>query len=197
MSTLPLSSGFEDPTEADWLDAVGKALKGGGIDRITRETRDSIAIKPLYRETDFGSAGNIRGLPGATPYLRGATDAPDAFLPWDIRQAFSHPDPTVTNTEIMRNLERGVSSINLWLDCSGKRGCVIGSRGDMDTALAGVQADLATVALSHHGAGSGVSASGLLAEWALSQDDPAAQKLAFNISPLTTLMLKGKVKGGA
>ena len=83
--TLSLSNQFEDATEADWLAAVEKALKGGGIDRITRETRDGIKIHPLYRETDFESGSNPRGVPGEAPYLRGATGTPDRYLPWDIR----------------------------------------------------------------------------------------------------------------
>lgn len=193
---LGLSSGFADATEADWLKAVEKALKGRGIEAITRATRDGIAIRPLYRETDFRSSENLGGAPGDAPYLRGGHATPDAFLPWDIRQAFSHPDPETTNLEIIRDLERGVSSINLWLDCSGKRGCVINSKDDLATALRGVRADLATIALSHHGAGTGASAAALLADWAKGQEQPTAQKLAFNISLHTPLMLKGTIQGG-
>ncbi|MDJ0920911.1 MAG: methylmalonyl-CoA mutase family protein [Henriciella sp.] len=193
---LPLSSGFETATEADWLAAVTKALKGGGIDRITRETRDGIAIKPLYRETDFPSAQDVRGAPGEPPFLRSAVAEPDAYLPWDIRQVFTHPNPAVTNAEILRDLERGVSSVLLSLDCSGQAGCVIGNAADLATALQGVRADLATIALAHRGAGSGVSASALLAEWAAKQDNPEAQKLAFNISPITQLIRTGIVEGG-
>ena len=164
--TLSLSSGFEDATEADWLAAVGKALKGGGIEKITRQTRDGLAIKPLYRETDFDSSSDVRGAPGDAPYLRGAKDQPNAYLPWDIRQTFSHPDPAVTNTEIMRDLERGVTSINLALECSGQTGCIITNSDQLATALQGVRADIAAISLAHRGAGSGASAAGLLALWA-------------------------------
>lgn len=193
---LPLSSGFETATEADWMEAVTKALKGGGIDRITRQTRDGLTIKPLYRETDYESASDHRGAPGDSPFLRSADAEPDHYLPWDIRQTFTHPNPAITNAEILRDLERGVSSVLLSLDCSGEAGCVIGDAIDLATALKGVRADLATVALSHRGAGSGVSAAALVADWAGQQDDAAAQRIAFNISPITQLIRTGKITGG-
>ena len=193
---LSLSSGFDEASEADWLAAVEKALKGGGLDRITRQTRDGLKIRPLYRESDFESAENTRGVPGDAPYLRGASAEPDPYLPWDIRQTFAHPDPAVTNQEIMRDLERGVTSIHLALDCSGQSGCIVTNLDQMSAALNGVRADIATVSLGHRGAGSGASAAALLAVWAGEQGDPTAQKLAFNISPITQLMRTGKTAGG-
>ncbi|MBO6688581.1 MAG: methylmalonyl-CoA mutase [Henriciella sp.] len=194
--TLSLSNQFEDATEADWLAAVGKALKGGGIERITRENRDGIKIHPLYRETDFESGSNPRGVPGEAPYLRGPTDTPARYLPWDIRQAFSHPDPATTNLEVLRDLERGATSIHLEIECSGTAGCIITNQDQLSTALSGVRADLATVSLGHLGAGSGTSAAGLLALWADAQDAPNDLKLAFNISPIRQLMVTGQITGG-
>ena len=44
---LSLSNDFETATEADWLAAVEKSLKGGGLERITRKSDDGIAIRPL------------------------------------------------------------------------------------------------------------------------------------------------------
>ena len=194
--THSYSSAFPEVTEADWLSEVEKALKGGGIERITRKTRDDVSVRPLYRESDFASANNPRGAPGEAPYLRGGKAASDPYLPWDIRQSFSHPDPAATNAEILRDLERGVSSIHLAFDCSGERGCIITNLNQLSTALSGVRADIATISLGHRGSGSGASAAALLALWADEQGDAAAQKFAFNISPLTQLMRTGKVAGG-
>ena len=193
---LSLSNGFAQASESDWLEAVGKALKGGGIERITRQTRDEVAIHPLYRETDFASADMTGGMPGVSPFLRGASASPDPHLQWDIRQSFNHPAPDVTNAEILRDLERGISSVEVAIECSGETGCVITDEASLATALNGVRGDLAMIALDHRGAGSGASAAALLALWASKQDDPAAQRPAFNIDPLGALMRTGKVSGG-
>ena len=193
---ISLSSGFEDATEADWLEGVSKALKGGGIERITRQTRDGLPIKPLYRETDFSASTNPRGAPGAAPYLRGAAGTPDAYLPWDIRQRFTHPHPTVTNKEVLRDLERGVSSIELAVECTGANGVQLCDLAAFEKALGGVRADLATVALDHCGAGTGASAAALLALWAEKQDSTKEAKLAFNLDPLGALSRVGKLGGG-
>ena len=191
--SLTLSASFETATEADWLNSVSKALKGGGIERITRQTRDGIAIHPLYRETDFSSGQDLRGMPGQAPFLRGGAAEPDPFLPWDIRQRFTHPDPNQTQAEILRDLERGVSGIELALDCSGKNGIQLCSLTDIETALAGVRPDIATIALDPCGAGTGASVAGLLALWAQAQDNSNAAKLVFNIDPLGTLARTGKL----
>ena len=192
---LPLSSDFDTATEADWLEAVSKALKGRDISTLSHRTSGGLKLKPLYRESDFPAASDPLGAPGAAPYLRGGNVARDKHLPWDIRQIFTHPDPAVTNAEILYDLERGVSSVEIKLDCTGKTGCAITSLEDFQTALSGVHGDLATIALDH-GAGTGTSAAALLALWAETQDDPKSQRLAFNIDPLGTLARTGQIKGG-
>ena len=193
---LSLSGQFETATEADWLAAVEKALKGGGLERLTRRSDDGIAIRPLYRENDFPSATDPLGSPGAAPYLRGARAQPDAFLPWDIRQAFTHPDPDTTNAEILRDLERGVSSVELAVDSTGAHGCAIEDAHTLAAVLKGVRADIATIALDHCGAGSGTSVAALLALWGETQETPRDLKFAFNIDPLGLLMRRGHVEGG-
>ena len=119
---LPFSSAFPEATEADWLREVEKALKGRGAETLTRKTADGIAIKALYRESDFAGAGDPLGIPGAAPFLRGKTAAPDKWLPWDIRQSFAHPSAEQTNAEILRDLERGVSSVEVRVDGEGLSG---------------------------------------------------------------------------
>ncbi|WP_300379388.1 methylmalonyl-CoA mutase family protein [Henriciella sp.] len=193
---LSLSAGFETATEADWLAAAEKALKGGGLDRITRHSDDGIAIRPLYRENDFASAGDPLGAPGAAPYLRGAQAEPDRFRPWDIRQAFAHPDPAITNAEILRDLERGVASVELSVDCTGAEGCAIHDEATLATALKDVRADYATIALDHRGDGAGTSIAALLALWGETAGDPKTLGFAFNIDPLGLLLRKGRIEGG-
>jgi methylmalonyl-CoA mutase len=187
---LPLSNAFKDATEAEWLAAVDKALKGKGIDTITRHTADGLAVKPLYRESDFPSATDPLGAPGAAPYLRGPTAAPNRWLPWDIRQAFSHPDPATTNAEILRDLERGVSSVELTLDPAGTSGVQVMDLASLTTVLDGVDAAMAPVALDHT-RDAGFDAAEQLIEWAQAQDNTSALKLDVNLDPLGALARTG------
>lgn len=193
---LSLSSGFPDTDESQWLEAVSKALKGGSIDRLQRVTTDGIAIKPLYREADWPAASDPAGQAGRAPYLRGKNPAKDRFLPWDIRQVFAHPAPSQTNTEILRDLERGVSAIELTIDPTGQSGCAVASPSDLEQALNGVNATIATIALAPNSAvsGYGLEAAALLAGWARKQKNPADQKLAFNLSPLSALARLGTIE---
>jgi methylmalonyl-CoA mutase len=192
---LPFSSAFPEATEADWLREVEKALKGKGAETLTRRTADGIAIKALYRESDFAGAGDPLGIPGAAPFLRGKTAAPDKWLPWDIRQSVAHPSAEQTNAEILRDLERGVSSVELRVDGEGLSGVQLCSAQDFSTALKGVDASLATIALDS-GRGMGARAAGLLGQWAEGQGNAAKLKLDFNINPLGTLAKTGRIEGG-
>lgn len=193
---LSLSNGFPDADEGQWLEAVSKALKGGSMARLSSKTTDDIEIKPLYREADWGSAGDPLGVPGEPPFLRGGAAKRDAFLPWDIRQGFAHPDPAQTNTEILRDLERGVSSVELLVDPSGEKGCAAGVKSAVQTALNGVQAQIATVSVVPIGveAGYGLETAMLLAEWANEQSGGAEQKLAFNLCPLSAFARLGTLE---
>ena len=192
---LPFSSAFPEATEADWLREVEKALKGKGADTLTRKTADGIGVKALYRESDFAGAGDPLGVPGAAPFLRGKTAAPDKWLPWDIRQSFAHPSAEQTNTEILRDLERGVSSIEVRVDGEGLSGVQLCSVEDFNTALKGVDASIAPIALDS-GRGMGTRTAGLLGQWAERQGNAEKLRLDFNINPLGALAKTGRIEGG-
>ncbi|MEO1787016.1 MAG: methylmalonyl-CoA mutase family protein [Pseudomonadota bacterium] len=192
---VSLGDQFQPSTEAEWVAAVEKALKGKGPDALVRQTLDGIPVHPLYREPDHPAQANPDGMPGQAPFLRGAEAQRDAYLPWDIRQAFAHPDPAATNADILRDLARGVSSIELCLDCTGKTGVAAADPDTFAAALSGVRGDIATIALDH-GGDTGVAAAALLARWGEDQREPKAQKFAFNIDPLGALQRSGLVEGG-
>ena len=97
-----------------------------------------------------------------------------------------------TNAEILRDLERGVSSVELALDSSGAHGCVIESADDLATALDGVHASIATVALDHQGEGTQVQIARLC--WMTGQQtqaNPGQLRFAFNIDPFGPLTRYG------
>ncbi|MEO0785385.1 MAG: methylmalonyl-CoA mutase family protein [Pseudomonadota bacterium] len=194
-TSLSLSDTFEAASEADWRAAVEKALRGKDIGTLERRGVEGLLVRPLYRETDVASAKDPLGHPGSAPFIRGPETQRDRYLPWDIRQVFTHPDAATTNSEILRDLERGVSSIELKLDCTGEFGVSLCTEADFATALEGVHADIAPVSLDH-GGGTGTSAAAVLALWAEGQPNAKEFKLHFNIDPLGSLARLGLVGGG-
>ena len=193
---LTLSNGFPPADEGQWLEAVSKALKGASVKKLERKTADGLTLKPLYREADWPSATNPLGTPGEAPFLRGPVARRDAYLPWDIRQIFAHPDPALTNKEILRDLKRGVSGIELFIDPTGDKGCAIADIEGLSRALKGVDGAIAGVSASPEGAisGYGLETAALLAGWAHEQHNPAAQKISFNLSPLSTFARLGTLE---
>jgi len=193
--TLSISDTFDPSSEADWRAAVEKALTGKAHETLEKHGPEGLVVRPLYRETDFATASDPLGHPGAPPFVRGANARRDPHLPWDIRQVFRHPDAKTTNGEILRDLQRGVSSLELKLDCTGRSGTSLCTVDDFATALSGVRSDIAPVALEH-GGGTGTSAAALLALWAERQEDTKTLRLDFNIDPLGSLARLGLVEGG-
>jgi methylmalonyl-CoA mutase len=150
--------------EARWRELVDKVLKGADFDqRLIRPTYDGIPVLPLYKATAVAP-----GLPGSAPYSRGAA----AAGAWDIRQRHGNPDPAVLNAQILEDLERGVTSIQL--DPAAV---------DFQRALAGVHLDLAPVGLSA-GMDFVAAAHGLLDMCRQRGLDPAAVRADLNADPL-------------
>lgn len=190
-----MTSPFDPATEAEWLAAVSKALKGRGPEALVKHEPGGLDVRPLYRETDFPSANDPLGAPGAAPFLRGPGALRDAHLPWDIRQAFTRTNPIETNAEILRDLERGVSSIELRVDPTGEAGVAITDSETLATALDGVIASIAPIALDHVD-GPGTRAAALLALWAEAQEGGTQARLTFNIDALGCLARTGLIENG-
>ncbi|MEM0984612.1 MAG: methylmalonyl-CoA mutase family protein [Pseudomonadota bacterium] len=195
-TAIPLSASFDPAAEADWIASVEKALKGrGGPEALTRSTLDGIEIRPLYREPDFAASTDPEGEAGAAPFIRGRTANRDRFLPWDIRQAVARPDPAGANADGLRDLERGVSSLELEIDPTGTSGIAITGLSDMERCLDGIRADFAPIALDH-GSRVGTEAAAILGHWGEKREEAKAQRFAFNMDPLGALQRAGLVEGG-
>ena len=153
-------------------------------------------VKPLYRAPDW--APDASGAPGLAPFIRGARAVNDAYLPWDIRQVVSHPDPVVAAEHVMEALEGGVSSIELRVDAAGEHGVVARSAADIERLLRGVKLDLAPLALEAAGASSaqGIELAALLAA-SLSSSVAATALIAFNVDPIGALARTGALPGSA
>lgn len=191
-----LSAGFPAADEAQWRAMAEKALDGASLDRITTRTAHGVPVKSLYREPDWPSASDASGLPGAAPFIRGGRAANDPWLPWDIRQVISHPDPARAQMQVMEALEGGVSSIELRVDAAGEQGIVARSAADISKILTGVRLDLAPVALEAAGASSGHGLE-LAALLSAAISGQANAQIVFNVDPIGALARTGGLAGPA
>lgn len=135
-----------------WQALVAKVLKGDAIERrLVRRTADGIPIQPLYTEAEAGELRRRAGLPGSALFVRGHALSDAAT--WDVRQRHAHPDAAVANAQILEDLERGVTSIQLRLDRALAQGgatpdgVVAYEAADLERTLDGVLLDLAPIGL--------------------------------------------------
>ncbi len=163
----------EPADEKAWRALVEAGLKGAPWEKLVGRIASGVTIEPLYRETDFATAADVSGFPGAAPFVRGAR----VGGVWDIRQSYSHPDPARTNRDILADLAGGVSGIELVIDPNGARGVAIGDTSALDTALADVILEAAPVSLDAHG----VQAAEMLRN---KLKGVAAEGTAFNLDPI-------------
>ena len=119
--SLSLAADFPAADATAWMSLVEKSLGGKPYEKLTSQTYDGLAIKPLYTAADSAA---VPSLPGTSPYTRGAS-ALGTTSGWDVRCLSSHPDPVEANRQILADLEKGATSIWLKLDPSGRTGTVI------------------------------------------------------------------------
>ena len=146
--------------------------------------------------------GDELGLPGAPPFVRGASSIGAVQTGWDLRQEHAHPDLAVTNRAILEDLEGGVTSILLRFDAAASCGLdpddpvaaeLVGSDGvaaycvdDLDSVFAEVQLPLIGIALEA-GAAFLPAAAALIALWRKRNVSPDRARGAFNADPLAVL----------
>lgn len=191
-SDLDLAAGFPTPSHEDWLALVDQALGGRPFGKaLLSENYDGLVIKPLYTRDDADGSGDPAGFPGFAPYTRGAQAVRGG---WDLRQRHDHPDPREANRQILKDLERGVTSVLIAVDPDGRDGVVVRSKIDLEEALAGVQMDLALVALDA-GGHTPAAAAMLMTLWAERGLAAEAARGAFNADPLAALAVNGALSG--
>ena len=113
MTDLKLDANFAEPSQADWLAAVESALKGKPVDTLNSTDLAGFSRQPLYHESHSATAGDEAGLPGFTPFTRGAQAVNNKFLPWHIAQRAVIGRANADNAAIRNDLEGGVSAITL------------------------------------------------------------------------------------
>ncbi len=178
----PLAADFPEPTAEAWLGLVEKTLKGQPLERLTIRGADGLPPGPLY------TAATAK--PPLSEAARFDAVRSQGAGRWDVRTIVDHPDPAQANADALKDLENGGNSLLLRIDPTGETGVALGSVDDLAKVLAGVEIDLAPVALD----------AGWLApqvgEWlhALARSAPRA-KLTLHMDPLGALAEQGVSPG--
>lgn len=127
---MDLAGGFSPSSDDAWRDLVRRILGDRSPDEaLSRKTYDGIAVRPLYTGADWGAADEASGFPGLAPFTRGHRLTGQSESGWDVRQLHLHPDPEICNAEVLADLERGVTSVELRLDEAGRSGLDAGQAG--------------------------------------------------------------------
>jgi methylmalonyl-CoA mutase len=150
---LELAAEFPEATRDQWRDLVAGVLRKAGREELPDPVEDAlratvatgVSVAPLYTADDARDLPAAAGVPGLTPFVRGARAGgdPESGVPagWDVRQRHAHPDVAATLEAIAADLENGVTS--LWL-VVGEGAIPVESLGDV---LSDVLLDLAPVTL--------------------------------------------------
>ncbi|MCW2495811.1 methylmalonyl-CoA mutase family protein [Jatrophihabitans sp.] len=192
MSALPVSPGQSAPLELagefpaatadEWRALVAGVLRKSGlaedadpIKALSSHTYDGITVAPLYTAAD--APGVEIGVPGAAPFVRGATVDADSATGWDVRTRYVDPTAARVNSTALTDLETGATS--LWL--------TLGAGGlpvtELAAALEGVYIDLAPVALDA-GSQTREAATALLALAASRSLEPAELTGSLGADPI-------------
>jgi methylmalonyl-CoA mutase len=156
------------PSREQWLQSVGRALKGAALGDLVTRTLDGLTIEPLY-----GPGPEARSSPLPRSRLGEAA--------WDIRVSIDHPEPSGANALALEALEGGATSLLIAAPASSDA---------LARTLEGVVLEAAVAALD---AGlAGPPAAHWLAEAA--KGSPAA-RLAFHFDPLGAFAAAGSSPG--
>lgn len=137
---LNLRDTFPLPSYEEWRAAVIDSLKGADFDKVMKtKTYEGITLQPIYRKEDIQGLTFTNSMPGIAPYLRG--NDPKRFLEqgWLIAQSHDEPDSTKLNSEILQELNLGLTAVNIELKhVDSKRGVSIKSMDDLRKVLDGI-----------------------------------------------------------
>lgn len=190
---LELATGFEPKGEQDWTPLAEASLKGRPLAKLTQRTHDGLEIPPLYGpERDLGA--NYAGLPGQSPFVRGAQLDANAGLGWRIAAEYADRDLAALQSTLMRDLEGGVSQIQLRIAGPGRDGAPLNTAQDFDDLLKDVDETLVPI---YNDAGSSYAASAatLAAHWRKQGLDLKKVSGNFGADPLGSLAQQGELPG--
>lgn len=161
-----------------WAQAVRAVLakQGHEVEGDPRAVLDRLTVEGVRVPSLADPADYDRGLPGAFPFVRGATVG-DGVGGWDVRSLLTYADPRAAAAAALDELAAG--STSLWLTVGGD-GVSSGSLGDV---LAEVLLDLAPVVVQADGSVHGVQAALALADVLAERDVQAHGLTNLGLDP--------------
>jgi methylmalonyl-CoA mutase len=181
---LPLAADFPPANREQWLELVGRLLKGEPFERkLVAETYDGLTIQPLYAGTTPGRAPAGR-IPGAG---------------WQVLQRVDHPDPAAANAEARHDRDNGATGLSLVL--AGAIGAygygVAAGEATIARALDGIALDTADMALELDTGAWAQEAGRNIAALVTRRGGPAgAANIRFGFDPLGTMATIGAAPMG-
>ncbi len=183
---LVLAGDFPPAQRQQWRDLVAAVLRKSGRevdpqhdgveDLLVTHLCEGVDIAPLYTADDAPPAG--AGVPGLSPFVRGARPLGATPDGWDVRARHADPDVAATAEAVLADLASGVTS--LWLVFGEGALPVDGLAG----VLGEVYLDLAPVALDAGPADTAAAAEALFALVADRKLDAAAVAGTLGVDPL-------------
>ncbi|MGR6432150.1 methylmalonyl-CoA mutase [Rhizobium sp. PAMB 3174] len=156
-----------DKTIKDWQTLAEKELKASP-DKLTWETPEGIAVKPLYTGDDLQGMEHLGSLPGFEPFLRGPRATMYAGRPWTIRQYAGFSTAEASNAFYRKALAAGQQGVSVAFDLAthrgydsdhprvegdvGKAGVAIDSVEDMKILFDGIPLEKISVSMTMNGA---------------------------------------------
>jgi methylmalonyl-CoA mutase len=156
-----------DKTTKDWQTLAEKELKASP-DKLTWETPEGIAVKPLYTGDDLQGMEHLGSLPGFEPFLRGPRATMYAGRPWTIRQYAGFSTAEASNAFYRKALAAGQQGVSVAFDLAthrgydsdhprvegdvGKAGVAIDSVEDMKILFDGIPLEKISVSMTMNGA---------------------------------------------
>ena len=130
---LNLPKDFPPSSWEEWKKAAIDTLKGVDFDKaMTTKTYEGILLAPIYRKEDIADLQFTKSVPGQAPYLRGNDPVRFTHEGWKVAQAQVNPDLKALNKQVLAELNRGLTALNLAKDQFGY-GPRLTNPGDLET----------------------------------------------------------------
>jgi methylmalonyl-CoA mutase len=136
---------FEPTSYEAWKAEAESSLKGADFNKkLFTKTYEGITLHPIYTQKDVDAINQVSSFPGSTDYLRGVDAAGYLAEPWAIAQAVKAVCPKKANEEVLHELEKGATAVNLTI---GDKGVKVETAEDVKTLFAGVDLTKVSVQL--------------------------------------------------